>query len=134
MTALPALDEIEGIADAWRPQGSARFWRDNRLPATNSWNLPLSCGGCWCGLPNGHPWPGKAEGAPHPRTSAADHAHGQESALWGLPPTDPLGRRLRSPQPSWGQPLTRRRHTERRRRGLDNQKPVRRNVTCEEKG
>lgn len=23
--------------------------------------------GCWCGERNGHDWPGKAEGAPHPR-------------------------------------------------------------------
>lgn len=24
-------------------------------------------GGCWCGLPMGHDWPGKDDGAPHPR-------------------------------------------------------------------
>jgi hypothetical protein len=24
-------------------------------------------GGCWCGQPQGHDWPGRAEGAPHPR-------------------------------------------------------------------
>ena len=23
--------------------------------------------GCWCGEPNGHDWPGKDEGAPHPK-------------------------------------------------------------------
>lgn len=27
----------------------------------------IHCGGCWCGEPNGHDWPGKADGAPHPR-------------------------------------------------------------------
>lgn len=31
-------------------------------------DLPvLSAGGCWCGLPYNHPWPGKETGAPHPR-------------------------------------------------------------------
>jgi hypothetical protein len=24
-------------------------------------------GGCWCGQPNGHTWPGKDKGSPHPR-------------------------------------------------------------------
>lgn len=27
----------------------------------------IGCDGCWCGKPNGHDWPGKADGAPHPR-------------------------------------------------------------------
>lgn len=25
--------------------------------------------GCWCGEPNGHDWPGRAEGEPHPRST-----------------------------------------------------------------
>lgn len=27
----------------------------------------MHCGGCWCGETYGHDWPGKDEGAPHPR-------------------------------------------------------------------
>lgn len=27
----------------------------------------ISCGGCWCGKPYDHTWPGDKEGAPHPR-------------------------------------------------------------------
>lgn len=32
-------------------------------------DLPLlgHLGGCWCGEPSGHDWPGRAQGAPHPR-------------------------------------------------------------------
>ena len=26
----------------------------------------ISCGGCWCGKPSGHSWPGDKDGAPHP--------------------------------------------------------------------
>ncbi|MFJ2178915.1 hypothetical protein ACIOHE_39230 [Streptomyces sp. NPDC087851] len=27
-------------------------------------------GACWCGEPYGHDWPGRADGAPHPRDGA----------------------------------------------------------------
>lgn len=27
---------------------------------------------CWCGLTLGHPWPGRADGAPHPRERARE--------------------------------------------------------------
>lgn len=27
----------------------------------------IAAGGCWCGEDHGHDWPGKTEGAPHPR-------------------------------------------------------------------
>lgn len=27
----------------------------------------LGSGDCWCGEPFGHDWPGRADGAPHPR-------------------------------------------------------------------
>lgn len=31
-------------------------------------HLPLVAGpGCWCGAERGHDWPGKGDGAPHPR-------------------------------------------------------------------
>lgn len=52
-------------------RSSAAKWRrvrhrDNREPSTRGY-APLSGGGCWCGSDFGHSWPGKAEGAPHPR-------------------------------------------------------------------
>jgi hypothetical protein len=34
-------------------------------------------GGCWCGLPWGHLWPGKDKGAPHPRNRQAGPAISQ---------------------------------------------------------
>jgi hypothetical protein len=40
-------------------------FRDNRDSSTR--RLPPHCGGCWCGAPNGHDWPGKDEGEAHPR-------------------------------------------------------------------
>lgn len=37
-----------------------------------NWGEPVIAGdGCWCGEPFGHDWPGKADGAPHPREQAA---------------------------------------------------------------
>lgn len=30
----------------------------------------IAAPGCWCGLPFGHDWPGKSDGAPHPRGDA----------------------------------------------------------------
>jgi hypothetical protein len=39
-------------------------FRDNRLEETK--NTSLTTGGCWCGLDNGHDWPGKSEGKLHP--------------------------------------------------------------------
>lgn len=30
----------------------------------------IAAGGCWCGKALGHAWPGKADGAPHPRATA----------------------------------------------------------------
>ncbi len=41
--------------------------------------LPVLSGpGCWCGEPFGHDWPGKADGAPHPR---------EDRTIW----QDPVG-------------------------------------------
>jgi len=31
--------------------------------------LPIAAGGCWCGEELDHDWPGKDDGAPHPRDS-----------------------------------------------------------------
>jgi len=42
-------------------------FRDNRVPGTRDEDPALGGGDCWCGEPDGHPWPGKLEGAPHPR-------------------------------------------------------------------
>jgi hypothetical protein len=42
-----------------------RHGRDNREPSTRG-NVKYGTG-CWCGEPFGHDWPGKGDGAPHPR-------------------------------------------------------------------
>jgi hypothetical protein len=65
---VPGLDGIEsGAGDS--DVAASRNWhltrRDNRHPATRLG--AISGRGCWCGDPNGHDWPGKDEGAPHPR-------------------------------------------------------------------
>jgi hypothetical protein len=39
---------------------------DNRVPETRGYTA-LAGDGCWCGEPFGHGWPGKADGASHPR-------------------------------------------------------------------
>lgn len=65
--AYPTLDQIEGRTE---PCGSerARPYRDNKAPGTGDFDMPLGhLGGCWCGLPDGHDWPGKSDRAPHPR-------------------------------------------------------------------
>lgn len=51
-------------------RSSRAKWRrvahaDNREPSTR--HDVLAGDGCWCGEPFGHDWPGKADGAPHPR-------------------------------------------------------------------
>jgi hypothetical protein len=51
------------MAVQWRHR---KWGRDNREPSTVGVSA-LSAGGCWCGEKNGHDWPGKADGAPHPR-------------------------------------------------------------------
>lgn len=62
MTRLPALDEIERRTDG--PRDQPRLRGGSKIP-----NLPLlgRQGGCWCGGPYPHDWPGKDAGAPHPR-------------------------------------------------------------------
>jgi hypothetical protein len=61
------LDDIE--AAVYQADTVARLsgwrWRDNREPSTR--RDPLGGRDCWCGGPQGHEWPGKAGGAPHPR-------------------------------------------------------------------
>lgn len=55
------LDQAEHRPDS-------RPWREGRKGyAPPEYLRVIDCGGCWCGEPSGHDWPGKAEGAPHPR-------------------------------------------------------------------
>lgn len=75
MSRLPALDEIEHRPDS--PQARPSF-RDNREPSTK--RLPPHCGGCWCGEPFPHRWPGKDAGAPHPREATAATAETRSAA------------------------------------------------------
>lgn len=68
-----AITAAEASAAAkWR---RVRF-ADNRDPATTG--RPLMVGTpddkrCWCLEPLGHPWPGKDDGAPHPRTTTKEN-------------------------------------------------------------
>jgi hypothetical protein len=61
MSWHPTLDDIERRTDG--PQDQPRRG-GSKTP-----NLPLLgvAGGCWCGDLIGHDWPGKGDGAPHPR-------------------------------------------------------------------
>jgi hypothetical protein len=34
-------------------------------------------GGCWCGEEHNHDWPGKADGAPHPRPARYNQPEGR---------------------------------------------------------
>lgn len=69
MTRCPTLDEIETAGRPPRP-----YYRP-RLADDYSRSLPVlgALGGCWCGAPHGHDWPGRDQGAPHPRQEE-DHA------------------------------------------------------------
>jgi hypothetical protein len=50
----------------------ARF-RDNREPSTKGTPLfDRATRRCWCGVPWPHDWPGKDDGAPHPRNTPED--------------------------------------------------------------
>jgi len=51
--------------DKKRPRQRAE--RRRREDDWQWWAVPLAGSGCWCGEPWGHDWPGKEEGAPHPR-------------------------------------------------------------------
>ena len=68
MRNVPGLDGIESGAGE-SGVAASRNWhltrRGGRDPATR--NGAIAGSGCWCGDLNGHDWPGKADGAPHPR-------------------------------------------------------------------
>lgn len=76
MKHLPGLDAYDRDGDA-SPQARrdrSRMTRpDNRVPGTRpEYDRPLGIyGECWCGQQNDHDWPGKADGAPHPREARA---------------------------------------------------------------
>jgi hypothetical protein len=55
----PMLGEIEEKPDHghWGRPGGSMF---STMPVIGS-------AGCWCGAPGAHDWPGRSEGAPHPR-------------------------------------------------------------------
>jgi hypothetical protein len=66
----PGLDDIEASAydaDTCARKSWQRF-RDNREPSTRRL-APGADGRCWCGDLLYHDWPGKADGAPHPRVA-----------------------------------------------------------------
>ena len=76
MTRLPGLSAYDRQKDATPQARQARelLWRDNREPSTR--DRVLSAGGCWCDEPYGHDWPGKADGAPHPRPEGSPTVSG----------------------------------------------------------
>lgn len=58
VTEVRGLDEYE--EPDYKPKGRARGGAKQNLRT-------ISVGGCWCGKPVNHTWPGRGEGAPHPR-------------------------------------------------------------------
>ena len=61
------LEQYDRSGDA-TPQARAARRFENKDPASYQRVLGSGGGGgCWCGADYGHPWPGKDEGAPHPR-------------------------------------------------------------------
>lgn len=64
---MPGLSRYDSSRDATPQARQAR----HALMGGAKQELPLLgvTGGCWCGEEQGHDWPGKAEGAPHPRES-----------------------------------------------------------------
>lgn len=67
MTRLPGLSAYDQSDDATPQARRARaaVAADNREPSTR--RGAIGGGGCWCGEPNDHDWPGKADGAAHPQ-------------------------------------------------------------------
>jgi hypothetical protein len=71
-TWRPSLDDYDLVGsvdpDNYQQGSGRRVWPPHRstAPTITSADV-ISAGGCWCGQPYGHDWPGKADGAPHPR-------------------------------------------------------------------
>jgi hypothetical protein len=67
---MPRIRDAVAAADRSRRVvgAGARLAKDIRARQAP---LPvLGSHGCWCGGPYCHDWPGKADGAPHPRDGA----------------------------------------------------------------
>ena len=64
-----AKKSVESRTIAYERQRAAKWkrvrFRDNRLPETRS-HILGGTGGCWCGEPYGHDWPGRDRDLPHP--------------------------------------------------------------------
>lgn len=61
----PEASRLLLIADRSSRAKRRRIKADDREPSTR--RVALGGPACWCGEPWGHPWPGKDDGAPHPR-------------------------------------------------------------------
>ena len=61
---IPMRDRLDLLDDI--PQDPPRQ-RRRRVTTAHV----IAVGGCWCGDTLGHPWPGKGDGAPHPREKAS---------------------------------------------------------------
>jgi hypothetical protein len=63
-TRRPSLSDYDRADDTFVQTREARRFANK--PRAPDWPV-LHCNGCWCGSEFGHDWPGKADGAPHPR-------------------------------------------------------------------
>ncbi len=88
MSWHPTLDDIERRPDG--PQTRPKI-RDNREPSTR--RMAPGGPGCWCGETQGHDWPGKDDGAPHPRHPRMP---GRAAAAGGLADETARARRARA--------------------------------------
>jgi hypothetical protein len=59
------------MLDEYDDHGDRPWWIPRIRPFQDALPMPLGkYGGCWCGNPTPyHDWPGKADGAPHPRSA-----------------------------------------------------------------
>lgn len=64
MKELDPADLVRELND----QSDLPGYKQNSPVGGSKTDLPTIAGrGCWCGQENGHDWPGKAAGGPHPR-------------------------------------------------------------------
>lgn len=79
MSWHPTLDDMERRSDG--PQTRPRQVTDTQRRESL---LPvIGTGGCYCGERNGHDWPGKASGLPHPRPRPRAGGDGSGEVLSG---------------------------------------------------
>lgn len=60
---FPERDLLRALAE--KTFGPSKPTPQTSSPATVG--MPIGTGDCWCGQSSPHDWPGKADGAPHPR-------------------------------------------------------------------